>query len=202
MAPGGWAEVPNPLPYCRLLSLAVVSDDPAGMILRRRTVLRPGPGHPLVGEDPPGVMHKIDVDTTAVVDRAVDLEPGAAGACKVQKFRPGLIEVEVSAPRRQLLVVSESFDPGWSATAQGSPLPILRAYGDFMGCVVGPNTKNVVFRFTPASYVRGKQVSLFASLIALAWLGVLFFLPRRVVGWLQPRADKPKDEEIPTRCAV
>ena len=44
----------------------------------------------------------------------------------------------VATPTRQLLVVSESYHPGWQAAVDGVPQPVLRVNGDFLGCVVGP----------------------------------------------------------------
>ena len=66
---------------------------------------------------------------------------------------------------RQLLVVSESFDPGWTARVDGQPARIHRVYGDFMGVVLEAGGHEVTLHFEPP------QLRLGASLTALGLAG-------------------------------
>ena len=97
---GGWRSVPKPLPRARMVSKAVVSDAP--------------------GED----LKKIDVDSMALVSRPVALPPSAPGTADLIEDRPGKITIAVAAPRRQLLVVSESYHHGWQARVDSQPAPL------------------------------------------------------------------------------
>ncbi|HKD36693.1 MAG TPA: YfhO family protein, partial [Pirellulales bacterium] len=71
-------------------------------------------------------------------------------------------------------VFSESYHSGWEATADGKPMPVVRVNGDFMGCLVGPETKTVEFRFRPKSLQIGAAMSVFGlGLIAAACIAAL-----------------------------
>ena len=47
---------------------------------------------------------------------------------------------------------------------------MIRAYGDYLGCVVAVGTKTVVFNFEPRSFYLGAQVSAAGLGLALLWL--------------------------------
>jgi hypothetical protein len=124
-------RLPEPLPRVRLVTRTIVSDNPKDDI------------------------EKIDVETTALVEEAIDLTEGPAGKAAIVEERPGMIKVATESPSKQLLVVSESYHEGWQATADGEEIPITRVYGDFMGCVVEAGEHEVEFKFRPRSLYNG-----------------------------------------------
>ena len=153
-----WAigtRLPPPLPRARLLAEARVSRDP------NRDV---------------GV---VDVETTALVDERVDLDAGAPGLVDWRADHPGELRLVVTAPGRQLLVVSESFHSGWNVEVDGQPRRVLRAYGDYLACVVEPGRHEVRFRFEPQSLAQGTLVSLLALGLAGIWTALRFIRARR-----------------------
>lgn len=148
LSAGRWVEVPNPLPKVRLVAHARVSKSPAAD------------------------LYAIDLETTALVPNAVDLEDGLPGRVEILEERPGRIRATVSAPTRQLLVLAESFHEGWRVLVNGEARPVVRVYGDFMGCVVEPGESTIEFLFQPADLRLGAITSLVAlALVALALLG-------------------------------
>jgi hypothetical protein len=158
-APAGddWHRLADPLPRVRLLSDARVSKTPAAD------------------------LHAIDVTTTALVSHPLELTPGPGGTADLTADRPGLIRVHVEAPGRQLLVVSESHDPGWQATVDGQPAAVEAVYGDFLGCVVEPGKHEVVFAFRPASIRYGRLISLLGLSAVLLLAGLSLCQLRRTV---------------------
>lgn len=81
------------------------------------------------------------------------------------------IEVEASAPG--FVVLADTHYPGWEATVNGDPVPILRANYMFRLVEVPAGTSRVAFRYRPFSVVLGACVS-FATLLvvtALWWTG-------------------------------
>ena len=66
-------------------------------------------------------------------------------------------------PKAGYVVMNETFFPGWHAWVDGSPRPLLRAYGLFMAVAVGKGVHQVDFRYEPASF----RLGLFAGLVAL-----------------------------------
>jgi hypothetical protein len=137
LAPHGcsWLEVPDPLPLVRLVTQAVASRNPA--------------------RDLPA----IDIDSTALVEHAIDLPSGPTGELQTVANRPGELLLLAAIPSRQLLVVAESFHPGWRAEIDGRPTPILRVNGDFFGCAVPAGRHEVRLVFRPASLRYGKAIS-------------------------------------------
>ncbi len=144
----GWVRRPDPLPRARLVTAARVSVSPSAD------------------------LGSIDLETTALVAEPVDLEGGPPGRAGILEERPGRIRVAASAPRRQLLVVAESFHEGWRAAVDGRSRPVVRVYGDFIGCVVPPGESVVELRFRPADLRLGAVISLSALALVSLWLAV------------------------------
>lgn len=141
--------VAGALPRARLLSRARVSDDPA--------------------RD----LGLVDVEAEALVERELALEPGAAGQARIIRDLPGEIAVQSTAPGRRLLVVSERHHPGWRASVDGADCEVERVYGDYLGCVVGGGSHEVVFRFAPGSLRRGAWLSATSLAVTLVWCVLL-----------------------------
>jgi hypothetical protein len=131
-----WYRVPNPLPRARLVSQAVRSKE--------------------IAKDLPSIR----LSTTALVDRPLELGAGdSTGQVQLVSDRPGRIVVQVAAADRQLLTVSERYHAGWQTTIDDRPCPTIRVHGEFLGCVVGPGSQRVEFRFAPDGLRWGKRLS-------------------------------------------
>ena len=75
----------------------------------------------------------------------------------------------MKAPRGGLLVSGEVDYPGWEASVDGMPAPVLRTNFAFRGVAVPPGTHRVSHAFVPRSFRAGAVVSLIAA-VALAGL--------------------------------
>lgn len=152
--PGEWTEIPNPMPYVRMLAKTHETQTPLQDI------------------------DKVDMATTALADTPVVLPESEPGSARLIEKRPGNIRVEVAVPARQVLAVAESWHAGWRATADGKELPAMRINGDFLGCVVEPETREVCFRFAPKSIRIGETMTA-TGVILLALSAVTRFGRRR-----------------------
>jgi hypothetical protein len=150
----GWLEVPRPLSPIRLVT------------------------HVRVSRTPRADVAAVALESTALVEVPVHLPRSACGGVAVVARRPGRLDLEVACPDRQVLIVSEGFDCGWRATAQGQPRQVLRVNGDFLGCVVEPGDQRLTLEFRPVSLRWGWVVSIIVLGVHATWLvwGVL-------VGW-------------------
>jgi len=81
------------------------------------------------------------------------------GAAWLVVDRPGLLVVDVEAPGRGMLVFTERFHSGWSASTDDGPLQMARADEDFLGCVVDRGVHRVTLRFLPRTVVYGSILS-------------------------------------------
>jgi hypothetical protein len=120
----------------------------------------------IVSEDPNRDIERINVAEAALVVSPLSLGGGSAGIVKIITDQPGKIEMTATAPTRQLLVLSESYHSGWRAEVDGEATPVVRVYGDFMGCVLEAGQHRIEFTFAPPSFRRGVWMSL-AGLAAL-----------------------------------
>jgi hypothetical protein len=155
-----WSEVPDPLARVRLVDRIIASSHPAADIA------------------------KIDVDSEALCEVSLALPPAVPGSASLVEYLPGRLSIRTNAPSAQLLVVAESYHPGWKATVNGSPAQVFCINGDFMGCLVGPGTQSVMLQFQPASLRTGRLIS---------YLG-LGFLPFCILAiWLNPAIPKPEE---------
>jgi hypothetical protein len=120
----------------------------------------------------------MDLSTTAAVMEPVELgasDTAAAGLAVITEDQPGSVEIKTASSGNRFLVLSESYYSGWQATVDGKPAKVVRAYGDFMGCVVPPGSHTIQFRFAPFSLALGKWL----TLAGLALAVLIFLLSRR-----------------------
>ncbi len=81
------------------------------------------------------------------------------------------ISLTVSTPADGYLVLSEVYYPGWQATVDGQPAPILRANYAFRAVRLGPGHHTVVMSFSPPSWYIGLAVSGLTVLCLIGYVG-------------------------------
>lgn len=106
------------------------------------------------------------------VDEAPVLPPGPPRAeAKARRPTSDTFEVSVTSDREAILVVAESHYPGWEATVDGTPAPILKANLAFRAVRVPAGSHEVRFRFRPGSVRIGAVGSILFGLGTLAFIG-------------------------------
>jgi hypothetical protein len=105
--------------------------------------------------------------------------PGATEEARIVRYEPEEVAIDAVVASSALLVLTDTFYPGWRATVNGAPAPILRADHAFRGVRLEPGRHQVTFRYAPGSVRVGVAITLAAALITLgclAWSG-----PRQLV---------------------
>ena len=121
-------------------------------------------------------LSTIDPRTVALVEEPLAL-PGSGsgdqpGEARITAYTPGRVVVEATAPPGGgLLVLTDQFYPGWTATIDGQPAPIHRADYLFRGVLLPAGSHRVEFLYWPASFRIGATVSALA-LVAIVLLAV------------------------------
>jgi len=87
------------------------------------------------------------------------------------------------------LRLSEGFDPGWTASADGRPLAVLPADVAFRGVLVPAGTREVVFDYRPAAVSKGLALS--GGALALWAALTAFGVARRRRPTAAPSAPAP-----------
>ena len=91
---------------------------------------------------------------------------------EVADYQPNRVEIRADGPG--FLVLADIAYPGWSATVDEQPVPVYRADYLFRAVELPAGPHEVVFRFVPVSYQRGRIISLIAAgLLVLASGAVL-----------------------------
>ena len=115
-----------------------------------------------------GRLAEIDWGRTAVVDAPVEL-PAAAGdaarAAQVVRYSPHDLEIQTRSSGPGLLVVTDAFYPGWRATVDGRPAPIMRTNLLFRGVALPAGPHRVRLWFEPVSVKAGLGVSALAVVL-------------------------------------
>jgi hypothetical protein len=140
-------RVPDPLPRVFAVGAARVLDDRAGLAAlmdagfdpRREVILSEGQG-----------------------------QAGCCAESRLVEYAPDRIRADVESPIPAHLVVVDAWAPGWRATVDGSPAPVLRANVGFRAVPVPPGRHHIELRYRPASIRHGIAMSAVAIVVALA----------------------------------
>jgi hypothetical protein len=95
----------------------------------------------------------------------------APGDVQRLRYQWNSVNMTVSAKRQALLVLTDTWFPGWKATVNGKEVPIYLGNGLFRAVPVQPGNNEVVFRYEPRSFIIGLAISL-VTLVLLALAGV------------------------------
>ncbi|HUG40813.1 MAG TPA: YfhO family protein [Longimicrobiales bacterium] len=146
------------------------------------------------GDDGPARLLSPDFDfrRRALVDRPVALPPAPADAAParvaLRREASGRIAIDVAQEAPGLLVVTESWDPGWRATVDGAAAEVVIADVAFLGVIVPAGRHEVRLRYAPASFRWGILVTL---LTAGALIGGALLERARPRGRRPPGDDHP-----------
>jgi len=97
---------------------------------------------------------------------------GGTGTVEFMVDDPERVVLRVHATTPGFLLLADEYFPGWTATVNGEPRPIVRANHTFRLVEVPAGDSEVIFAFRPMSLRVG-------AVITLAALGVLVVLWRR-----------------------
>jgi hypothetical protein len=115
----------------------------------------------------------VDLHRTAITDRPLSLrgdEPSGGGPTGVETvdYQPGSLQLKVSTQQPALLVLAESYYPGWLAWVDGTPAEIYRTDIAYRGVSVPAGVHTVRMEFRPAIL----PISIAVSLGTAALLGL------------------------------
>jgi hypothetical protein len=126
-------------------------------------------------------------DQLVVEDPDHPLAVGAnvAGKARIVEEIPERVVVETEAAMPSYLVLSDTFDPGWSTTVDGRPAPIRPAYIAFRAVFLTAGKHTVVFSYRPAGFEFGLGLTACGIVLGLLlWFrpaGLIRFSPDHLV---------------------
>ena len=124
--------------------------------------------------------HEIDLRYTAFTDPPIELppvvpQPNEVDEVKTLRYQPNSIELSTQASRTSLLVLSETYYPGWKAWLDDQPTKIYSTDVALRGIIVPAGAHRVRMEFRPLIL----PISLGISLATAVALAVLAFRYRR-----------------------
>ncbi|MFQ5483588.1 MAG: hypothetical protein ACE5ER_12620, partial [Nitrospinaceae bacterium] len=114
------------------------------------------------------VLEKSPTELPCTEDGPGELGAGAVTFLEVQPARTVL---RVESAKKQFLLLSDSFFPGWEAEVDGTRVEILRANLAYRAIVMPAGGHEVVFTYRPGSFTLGLGITcLTLVLVGAGWL--------------------------------
>jgi len=89
------------------------------------------------------------------------------GEIRYLRYTAARSELQVAAPCDRILVVAETWFPGWEGRIDGKPSAVLEVDGALKGLVVPAGTHVIDFAYRPRSVFLGAGVTLFFAIAAV-----------------------------------
>ena len=139
-------------------------------------------GKPIYADSRQSAIAAVQRSGIALRDQVVVEDPGrplavgseVSGEARIVEEIPERVVVETNATTPAYLVLSDTFDPGWSATVDGQPAVVWPAYIAFRAVYLPLGAHTVVFTYRPAGFELGLAMSVCGIVLSLA----VWFLPR------------------------
>lgn len=135
-----------------------------------------------------GEMSSADLRSTVVVGSApaarrvltksVDADC-SSGDAEVERYQAERVTMSVHTSKPSILVLTDSWSPGWKASVDGKSAPVLRVDHALRGVAVGPGAHRVDMHFQPASFRFGAAISMTTIVTLLGISGKRGFRRRR-----------------------
>ena len=124
-----------------------------------------------------------DPRAAVVLSDGSDPRPPARAAAnesvQIVAYEPERVAITADVASPAVLVLADAFYPGWQATVDGVPAPILRANLMFRGLALAPGRHEIVFSYRPAAWRLGAAISLVALAALVAAVSATYVRRRR-----------------------
>jgi membrane protein YfhO len=115
-----------------------------------------------------------------ILEHPVELAPAAGfrGIAKIERYENQTVQLRASLNAAGILVLADSFYPGWHVYVDGKEEEVLRANLFFRGVKLTAGEHRVEFRYLPQSFRIGAMISL-ASILGLIVVSVVLTVKAR-----------------------
>ncbi len=146
-------------------------------------ILHPGPGDPFWSNpdlnvyDPRRIAW-VEPDDPSDLQGFTSAGPPLAGErVEVVSHEPQRVELRATLERPGLVVLADTYYPGWRLTIDGEPAPIIRTNRMMRGAAVPSGTHELVYTYEPDSFRLGLLGSTIGLALTMGMLGWSFLRP-------------------------
>jgi hypothetical protein len=100
-------------------------------------------------------------------DRPLAADAEVSGSARIVRDEPEQVEVETDSAGPAYLVLSDTWDPGWTATVDGRAAPIRPAWSTFRAVYLEAGPHRVSFQYRPAGFGTGLAISVLGLVVSL-----------------------------------
>jgi hypothetical protein len=104
---------------------------------------------------------------------------GTAAAAVITGYGANRVDVRVDTEKHALLVLSDTWFPGWRALVNGREQPVVRVNHTLRGVMLQPGGSRVEFVYRPRSFFAGLALSAAAATILVTLCAAGYVLRRR-----------------------
>jgi hypothetical protein len=117
----------------------------------------------------------LELSHSVVLENGTPSFPSASksmesGSARIAEYGINEVKLHVESQEPSILVLTDSYYPGWIALVDGEEKPIWRANSLFRAVEVPAGVQRVVFKYRPSSFYFGMTVSLVTLLLTVAGL--------------------------------
>jgi uncharacterized membrane protein YfhO len=115
-----------------------------------------------------------------ILDQPIALadETAFRAEAHIKQYENYLVNIQASLDRPGMLVLADSFYPGWNAYVNGRQEKIYRANLFFRGVPLPAGTHTVEFRYEPRSFAIGRAISI-VTLSLIVVVSMLLYMRKR-----------------------
>lgn len=108
-------------------------------------------------------------ENTAALARAftVTKDGSVIKPAVIKEYRANRVTIEAATQRPSVLVLGDTYSPGWKAFVNGIPVKIEKVNGVMRGVELREGMNTVVFIYRPASFVAGCALAFVGALISV-----------------------------------
>jgi hypothetical protein len=136
----------------------------AWSVHQSRKVLGPQQGHDLLADSGFDAHNEIFL----VGEVPPHLASCAGDDVSIARHEPNYVRIEAQMECRGMVILTDTWFPGWRATVDGKSARIERAYGFVRAVLVEPGNHVIEMRYRPLSVYLGAALSLLAAGIVIA----------------------------------
>jgi hypothetical protein len=101
------------------------------------------------------------------------------GEVTITKYGLNDVTAQYTAKEQSMLVLSDAYDKGWSASIDGKKVPLYKAYYNLRAIMVPEGSHTVTFSYRPSSFMIGATVTGTTLIGTTALMAVPLILRRR-----------------------